>query len=644
MLCTREVWVWTFPWPRSRSPCFIVAASDIVRRDSDEMEAYKSVGSIKRAEVPVMASSFSECGSCSGGSDSGNLSPSREYTSRSLLAYDQPQTHTGTLLVCIDRIADCSFNLPPSTGLGISGLRTLPQNGLQQDTPSPRWAPELTHHPQSDFGTLPEPGNSQNPGASPFHRRIPHIAPRPAHTAPPAVSNHLEMSPDPGPSLPQTRRRPRSPATREREAMAKRSARNLQREAYSMQRIAHAEGRQISDQGLTHSPSRPMRSTSFSAGLHTPGDDPVKYANMYDTPMCSDWVMDAQTEFGATETYRSHAHSPEVVNSTSLRPGTTSQNYSIPQEKISDSWKEGMESRMDSLQNNLTELLNLFKQGAGNAPRRPVGVVPVVTNPNQTPDIRDNTPLSPYGEPESLTVCAGVTEDPMSQTIQVTTNPPTVPSAVAQDTITLSADPGTQDEHTNSECAPAHASPESSRGTNTFPKGPPHVTETLLNFANTTDALGDGGAICPKTVSAVAITSNLGIQTRGARGRKTAVCLKIPPAFQPAKDSDAIVPAKKSVWIVHPDHGEIVVAAGKTGPGPKSKVMKDGPPCPHGAQWVHVLRVFKHSVKILYPSSTDDRHSLDCALPPKRGRHGLQMWDSKFFIPYKAEESSCTSA
>ena len=50
MLCTREVWVWTFPWPRSRSPCFIVAASDIVRRDTDEMEAYKSVGSIKRAE------------------------------------------------------------------------------------------------------------------------------------------------------------------------------------------------------------------------------------------------------------------------------------------------------------------------------------------------------------------------------------------------------------------------------------------------------------------------------------------------------------------------------------------------------------------------------------------------------------------
>ena len=46
-------------------------------------------------------------------------------------------------------------------------------------------------------------------------------------------------------NVPQNRRRPRSPATREREAMAKRSARNLQKEAYAMQRIAHAEGRQI---------------------------------------------------------------------------------------------------------------------------------------------------------------------------------------------------------------------------------------------------------------------------------------------------------------------------------------------------------------------------------------------------------------
>lgn len=90
-----------------------------------------------------------------------------------------------------------------------------------------------------------------------------------------------------------------------------------------------------------------------------------------------------------------------------------------------------------------------------------------------------------------------------------------------------------------------------------------------------------------------------GVVTRGARGRKSGGCTKVPPEFQPAKENDITVPAKKAVWILHPDHGEMVVAAGRTGPGPKSKVMKDGPQCPHGAQWVHVLCIFKHSVKVI---------------------------------------------
>ena len=45
----------------------------------------------------------------------------------------------------------------------------------------------------------------------------------------------------------------------------------------------------------------------------------MQYANTYDTPMLSDWIMDAETEIGGTGTYGSQAHSPEVVNSTSLR-------------------------------------------------------------------------------------------------------------------------------------------------------------------------------------------------------------------------------------------------------------------------------------------------------------------------------------
>lgn len=131
------------------------------------------------------------------------------------------------------------------TGPAHHGLRTYLQHGSQQETPSPRWAPELTHQPSVDFGSFPQLGNSQNPGSSPFHRRFLYIAPRPAHTAPPTLRTHVEMSADPVPYVQKNRRRPRSPATKEREAMAKRSARNLQKEAYAMQRIAHAEGRQI---------------------------------------------------------------------------------------------------------------------------------------------------------------------------------------------------------------------------------------------------------------------------------------------------------------------------------------------------------------------------------------------------------------
>ena len=232
---------------------------------------------------------------------------------------------------------------------------------------------------------------------------------------------------------------------------------------------------------------------------------------------------------------------------------------------------------------------------------------------------------------------------PTPAIMTVITDSATDLSPVSGDTIILGADPPAQEEHTNSYCAPTHTSPESSHGTNIFPNTTSSVTESLLNMANTADILVDTVTKCSETPSTGVITSNQGIQTRGARGRKTGVCSKVPPAFQPAKDSDAVVPAKKAVWIVHPDHGEIVVAAGKTGPGPKSKAMKDGPPCPHGAQWVHILRVFKQSVKVLYPSSSDERHSLDCALPPKRGRHGLLLWDSRFLIPYKIEESVCTS-
>ena len=78
-----------------------------------------------------------------------------------------------------------------------------------------------------------------------MRRRLPQLIPRPAHTAPPTVTENEDIGLDMRGQSQRNGRRPRSPAAKEREAMAKRHARNLQKEAYNMQRLAHAEGRQI---------------------------------------------------------------------------------------------------------------------------------------------------------------------------------------------------------------------------------------------------------------------------------------------------------------------------------------------------------------------------------------------------------------
>ena len=67
---------------------------------------------------------------------------------------------------------------------------------------------------------------------------------------------------------------------------------------------------------------------------------------------------------------RVHTHPPSFFLLCSLTThmfaqsqGTTSYNQHGPADKLSDAWKLGMESRMDFLQTNLTELLQLIKQG-----------------------------------------------------------------------------------------------------------------------------------------------------------------------------------------------------------------------------------------------------------------------------------------
>ena len=91
--------------------------------------------------------------------------------------------------------------------------------------------------------------------------------------------------------------------------------------------------------------------------------------------------------------------------------GSNSHNHSTPLDKISDAWKEGMESRMDFLQTNLTELLHLIKHGAATVPSRSVNVVPTDTTPTITPVKEHATNTLFYMDPEALNVAIRGTED-----------------------------------------------------------------------------------------------------------------------------------------------------------------------------------------------------------------------------------------
>lgn len=111
--------------------------------------------------------------------------------------------------------------------------REAPQAMLQPTPDTSFQRMHGLHHP-----TLPP---------SPFLRRTSQAVPRPSHTAPATTAPTIATAAaaDQGDNGGWSRRRPRSPATKEREAQAKRRSRILQNESFALQRIAHAEGRQI---------------------------------------------------------------------------------------------------------------------------------------------------------------------------------------------------------------------------------------------------------------------------------------------------------------------------------------------------------------------------------------------------------------
>lgn len=232
-----------------------------------------------------------------------------------------------------------------------------------------------------------------------------------------------------------------------------------------------------------------------------------------------------------------------------------------------------------------------------------------------------------------LIECHNVLADGVVHRGNHTSNEEDRDAALSGDTIVLSAElrePGNLIEvSVTTDSSPPITSNECSGGSDSM-FGSPQVQPTK------TAPTHIGMASITKYIDVLPVIPE-GVVTRGKSTRKTTICSKTPPDFQSAKDIDTFVPSKKSVWIMHPGYGEVVVAAGKTGPGPRSKLLKDYPPCPEGAQWIHVLCVFKPQVPVMHPDPNDDRITLECAMPPKRGKHKLLLWNSKFLIPYKVD-------
>ena len=81
-------------------------------------------------------------------------------------------------------------------------------------------------------------------------------------------------------------------------------------------------------------------------------------------------------------------------------------------------------------------------------------------------------------------------------------------------------------------------------------------------------------------------------------------CNRAPPAILEARNNFPIS-AGKTVWILHPQHVDIPVGAGKTGLSWNCKSSKLGQQCTEGMQYVFDHRVFEQSTLLMYPSSDD---------------------------------------
>lgn len=107
-----------------------------------------------------------------------------------------------------------------------------------------------------------------------------------------------------------------------------------------------------------------------------------------------------------------------------------------------------------------------------------------------------------------------------------------------------------------------------------------------------------------------------------------------PPAILTPRLTLNPLPASKTVWVLHPNHENIVVAQGKSGVGWKSK-SKLGALCKQGEQWVQIHRVFVEDTVHMCEDEAGEWKLLGNALPPSSGKHKMVKWESRYLVGFQ---------
>ena len=121
-------------------------------------------------------------------------------------------------------------------------------------------------------------------------------------------------------------------------------------------------------------------------------------------------------------------------------------------------------------------------------------------------------------------------------------------------------------------------------------------------------------------------------QKKSSIGAK--ICNRLPPLIIEPRPNINPIAARKTIWIIHPDHPDQVAAAGKSGVSWRCKSSKQGPLCKEGMQWLFVHRVFVEGLTVMYPDPDVSSAALTDSLPSWIGRQKPIKWDSKYLVQY----------